>query len=669
MIRQVIKSHAGALALFAALAIGWTWPLVLHLGDSVPGDPGDNYSFLWNLWWMRHVLATPGLEYFHTSHLFYPFGTTIADHPHTALPALVAATVLKPLSIVAAQNLLLVTYVFANMATMYALVWTILSPTIKAESAEPAGNDTTRGFCAERRRQRRAAILAAVIFGLSPYLAVHLLGHFDLMAAWVLPAFALALRRAVHRGSNRAAVAAGLVLAATAYIAYYYVVYQCLFTIVYVLAWAVRVEAARAAGSPTPLARRLPLLFSCGAAAFAAVAIAIVLKGGTVMTIGPYTISARTPQNALTLFWLCAFGWMASTWRPRLRARWAAPSALPRAAAIVALVVAVFVVGASPLFWQAARLIARGEYVTPYYGWRSAPRGIDVLAPLLGHPLHPLFGAASERVYTAVQANYIEAIAWVGVLPLVLLVLTRRYGAVPEETRLWRIVGLAFLLWALGPFLLIGGFDTGLKLPAILARFVPFVANARMPGRAMVCVFMALGVLIGIGMSAVTGRLRAPAVQWLVIALVAFEYWDAPLRLTSLDHPPVYRTLAAAPPGSVCEVPFGVGDGLSGGVGSQDRRVLFYATQHAHPLAGGYIGRMPKGAAERYTRMPVAGALLQLSEGAPTAPSPEVANSPAPCRYLVVHRPASSAALLAYVEQLAADRIARDDARDLYRLR
>ena len=217
------------------------------------------------------------------------------------------------------------------------------------------------------------------------------------------------------------------------------------------------------------------------------------------------------------------------------------------------------------------------------------------------------------------QADYIEAIAWVGVLPLLLLVLTRGYGAARDETRLWRIVGLAFLVWALGPFLLIGGFDTGLKLPEILARFVPFVANARMPGRAMVGVFMALAVLIGIGMQRrdARRRLRAPAVQWLVIALVAFEYWDAPIRLTWLDHPPVYRALAAAPPGSVCEVPFGVGDGLSGGVGSQDRRILFYATQHAHPLAGGYIGRMPRDAAERYTRMPVAGALLQLSEGAP----------------------------------------------------
>ena len=71
--------HLGPLALFAALAVAWTWPLASHLGDAIPGGPGDNYSFVWNLWWMRHVLATPGLDYFHTSYLFYPSGTTIAD--------------------------------------------------------------------------------------------------------------------------------------------------------------------------------------------------------------------------------------------------------------------------------------------------------------------------------------------------------------------------------------------------------------------------------------------------------------------------------------------------------------------------------------------------------------------------------------------------------------
>ena len=176
---------------------------------------------------MRRVLTTTGLDYFHTTYLFYPFGASIANHPHTALPALMAATLLKPASIVTAQNLLLIAYVFANLASMYALVWDIT-------------------------RHRRAAILAGVTFGMSPYLAAHLLGHFDLVAAWLLPAFALLLRRAVRSDSSRAAIGAGLVLVITAYTAYYYVIYIGFFTVLYMFAWLDVVHLSWSRRAQTP---------------------------------------------------------------------------------------------------------------------------------------------------------------------------------------------------------------------------------------------------------------------------------------------------------------------------------------------------------------------------------------------------------------------------------
>jgi hypothetical protein len=213
---------------------------------------------------------------------------------------------------------------------------------------------------------------------------------------------------------------------------------------------------------------------------------------------------------------------------------------------------------------------------------------------------------------------------------------------------------------------MVGGFDTGLKLPEILVRFVPFANNARMPGRAMVGVYMALAVLVAIALAAPGARPRSPALQWLLVALLAFEYWAAPIRLTPLDRPAVYAALAAAPPGAVCEVPFGIGDGLSVGVGAQDRRMLYYATLHEHPLAGGYIGRMPADAADRYSKLPVAATLLQLSDGGGSAFLPQ---GESPCRYLVVNRAASSAALRAYVASLRPDRLASDESRDLYQLR
>jgi hypothetical protein len=328
--------------------------------------------------------------------------------------------------------------------------------------------------------------------------------------------------------------------------------------------------------------------------------------------------------------------------------------------------------------------------VTPEYGWRSIPHGVDLLAPLFGHPLHPLFHAASTRAYGALRQDFVEVIGWMGVVPPLLFVLTRWSPAAREELRIWRVVAIAFAVWALGPFLTIGGFDTGLKLPVILLRFVPFVANARMPGRAMVGVFMALGVLLAIQLAGTTkspiarsaigdlasqwrpwwrATLARPAIQWLAIALVIFEYWDAPVPTTMLDRPAVYDALAAAEPGAVCEVPLGIGDGLSGGVGSQDRRVLFYATLHEHPLVGGYIGRMPADAAERYQRTPVAGTLLALSDGAALPAYPNLDAASSPCRYLMVRRATTPLPLASYLQLLALERIAGDSERDLYRIR
>ncbi len=623
--------------MFAALAIAWTWPLAAHLRDALPGRPGDNYSFVWNLWWMRHVLATPGLGYFHTTYLFFPFGTTIVDHPHTALPALVAATLLKTASPVTAQNLLLLAYVWANMASAYALAWDITS-------------------------HRRAAILAGVIFGLSPYLAAHLLGHFDLVAAWLLPLFALLVRRATLSGATRWAVAAGLILVATAYTAYYYVVYLAFLLAVYLIAWLEWTAVGWQSRTRTPTILWIRRAVAATMILLTAIAVWIVVTGGGSAVLGT-TISARTPQNVLTGIWIGAALYAACLWRPvltwvempRARAR--------RAAAVGAWIAVVFVVGAAPLLWQAALLVAHREYVTPAYQWRSAPHGVDLIAPLLGPPHHPWLQTATiASAWT--HRDPIEAVGWLGLVPVLLLWRSFARSEQPADVRLWRIVAAAFVLWALGPTLTIAGFDTGLKLPEILLRYVPFVANARIPGRAMIGVFLALALLAGTELAAAPAWRRSALVQWLLIAVIAFEYWDSPIPLTRLDRPDVYQTLRAEPPGAVCEVPLGIGDGLSVGTGSQERRVLYDATLHEHPVVGGYIGRMPAQAARRYEDMPIVGTLLRLSDGR-SGTDPGLADA-SPCHYLVVNREAASSALRAFVQQLPLDHISSDGRRDLY---
>ena len=161
---------------------------------------------------------------------------------------------------------------------------------------------------------------------------------------------------------------------------------------------------------------------------------------------------------------------------------------------------AVFVIGAAPLFWQALQLIVRGEYVSQDTDGGACPRGVDLLAPLLGHPLHPLMAPVQAGGHMPRLART-RSRPSAGSASCRWFSCSSHLGAqLPWETRRAKpesgaIVALAFAIFALGPFLTIGGFDTGLKLPVIALRFVPFAANARMPGRAIVGVYLALGVL------------------------------------------------------------------------------------------------------------------------------------------------------------------------------
>ena len=637
-----VLSHAPALGLLAAMSIVWTWPLLLHFSDHIPGFGGDNYSFLWNLWWMRKVLSAPELEFFQSRHLFSPFGVDLINHPHTALQGYISATAFGGVSIVAAENLYIIMSVFVNAACAYALAFDLV-------------------------RQRRIALLAGVAFGGSPYVAAHLLGHFDLLTAWVIPLFALCLRRALRTGSIAAAVGCGLCVAVAAYAAYYHVVYLALFAVTYTLAsWrAIGLHRERRAHSQTLFTARLIIMALM--ALDACLIVVIAMSGGDIIYIADYVISVRTIQNPLLFLWLLGFAWLMTKWRIAFRFQRPAPEEFWRGAQALMITVATFALLSLPLIAQAFRLALSGRYVSQTYFWRSAPRGIDALAPLAGNPFHPLYGNAVSTFYEHLGLDRIEAVGWLGIVPMVVLLIGRGTWSDTEEARRWKVVLTVFAIWALGPFLTIGGIDTGLPLPQALARFVPLVENARMPGRAMVCVYLALGVLMALRVATSRSALSRPAVQWTLVALLALDYLHAPIPLTALDRPAVYEQLASIPDnGAVIEVPFGIGDGLSTGRGSQERRLLYHATIHGHPVVGGYIGRMPPQVAQAYEAMPVVGNLLRLSSGE-DALEESAPMGVLPFRYLVLDTRAATPDLIDYVRRtLDMDLISSADAKQLY---
>jgi hypothetical protein len=639
-----VRLHSVAAAGFVLLALGFTWPLGAHLATGVPGaSAGDNVTYLWDLWWMRHVVATHARDAFHTTYLFYPFGTSLALHTHDALQAVLGATILSGLTIIGAQNVLILGSLALTGFCAYLLAWDVTS-------------------------HRGGAVLAGVFFATSPFFAAHALGHFNLLGAWVLPLFALFWLRALDRRAPGYSLAAGIVLVLAAYTDYYYVLFLaglggCVLACRWVrVSWRVR-EGWR----PAPLVDRT----LCGlSVVLVLAAIAVVVTGGGTWSIGSRTISATSGFNLRTAAWIVFIGWAVSHWRPTPRIARIA-SARPTADLLhVMVLVLVFAAGTYPLLAETARMWGHGDYASQTYFWRNAPEGVDPVGLVLGSPFHRVWGPAVQHVYARLGINAIENTAWLGLAPLVLLIATRATWRTHGAARVWVVVGSAFFVWALGPSLRLAGVRTGLYLPAVLLRFIPFVANGRMPGRAMVMVYLAVAVLLAIAMASSRRGSR-----WLpvVVAAVIVDFAPAPMPMFTPDRPSVYVALASRPDAGVLEIPLGIRDGF-GELGALDHRVLYYQSISGKPMVGGFVARMSNPLRQTYEASPVLGVLLRLSAG--EAVDPELVRAsrdaaPAFLRshgigYMVVNTDTTPAALMDYVLAMPARLVALSDGRRLY---
>lgn len=644
---QTLIRHLPALCFLAALPIALTWPLIGHFATDIPGHPGDNLAFLWNDWWMRDALAS-GASFFQTDRIFAPFGANLILHTHTALSSWFAAAVFARWPIVVAHNLVVLLTLALNGVAVYLLAW-------------------------DRCRERLPATIAATIFAASPFLSAHLLGHVNLLSAWGLPLFTLFLLRVLERRSWSASVGAGVMVVLTGFSDYYYLVYCGALFVVIVGSRLVSIEWRRVR-TATSLRRLLLGLLAIDGALIAAV---VVSGGFTAEWLG-VRISATRATNLLAAGWILlavlAWGYV----RPSLRRATQTPGRRPVRGVLpqLAVMAGVAAVGISPLLTRLWTLARSGEYVTPASSWRSGPGGVDLATLVMGNPWHGRFGSAVRVLYERMDINTVEGGAWLGVVPMLLIAFALVKHRGEGEARLWRWVGAVFFVWALGPWLRVAGFDTGLLLPQNLLAHMPLLSNARMPGRAMVVVFLSVAMLSALALS----RLSTPRRQvWMSGALCAvlIDFVPLPFPLTRIETPALYTTLKALPPGMVCELPVGVRDGF-GVTGDFDDHVLTYQMTHGHPIVGGFAARASPSIVTSYQEMPVLRSLLLLSAGqaidprdsARSATDASAALRNAGILYVVMDRTRASASLVDYVEkQLSLSSLAREGEREVYVVR
>ena len=127
--------------------------------------------------------------------------------------------------------------------------------------------------------------------------------------------------------------------------------------------------------------------------------VVIVMSGGDAIYIVDVSRSPlRTVQNPLLLLWLLAFAWLLTKWRIVFRFERPASEPFWRGAQALMITVATFALLSLPLIAQAFRLALSGRYVSQTYFWRSAPRGVDALAPLAGQSVSSVVRPRGECV-------------------------------------------------------------------------------------------------------------------------------------------------------------------------------------------------------------------------------------------------------------------------------
>jgi hypothetical protein len=513
--------------------------------------------------------------------LFAPFGTQLSLHTH------------------------------ATTHSFLAWPWTAITTVAASHNLTITAGLVMNGVCAFLLAFRATGRLlpstaAGLLFSAAAQPQLRVLGHINLVHAWVLPLFALALTHFSARPGIRRALLLGTAAALVAYTDYYYAVFAIVFVIVWTAAGIVSVRISARASRPGPFTTLLVALLAIDLVVIAIIA----ATGGTALSLGPLTMSLRGLRNPLTLFWLLLALWAWRRYPASVAAGWRNGRPAVRAWRPVIIAAALLVTLTAPLWLALLQVVMSGDYVTQHVFWRSSPAGGDLLTLVLGHPRHVVTGGWTSSAYSALGIDVMEQSLWLGLVPLMLLAIKPREWTRAPGARVWTLVAVGFAILALGPFLRVGGFDTALPLPHALLRYVPVFSNARIPGRAVVMVQLALAMLLAFALAG-----RSHRVSGVILLLLALESFPAPVPLRAIPGPDaVDEVLRTSTVRAVVELPMGLRDGF-GEVGTFDHRALAHQMYHQRPLAGGFVARLPPSVRSAYQDSVILQELLRVSRG------------------------------------------------------
>ena len=570
---------------FALVAIAFAWPLPLHLGTHLTGDPGgDTGVYVWNQWVFHHELSSARNPLSTDTILSLTPRVDLSQHNYTAFLDLLALPFLSSLGVIASFNTVFLLICVLNALAAYGL----------SRRAMGAG--------------RWEAWLAGLAFAWSPVLVARSTGHFSLVAAAPLPAFIWALINAERSRRSRDAAIVGVCMAWAAFCDAYFGVYCLMIATLYIGATIVKVRRAAVPAHSTWTWLLDVLLVSV-----AGLIIGMLLGVRGVFTVLGMKVSVRelyTPVLIVTLLGVVrAFIALRPRIEPLTRLQ---PHALK-----LALVAVLACAGPlSPVLFGLGQRVVDGRLVSPPVFWRSSPSGVDLLSLVSPNPSHPLVRMIAGDWQAASPTQFVEYAASSSLVALAIVgIATWACGFRPRAGWWWITGGFAAL--SLGPFVHVAGYNTHIPGPWSLLRYVPVIGLVRTPSRFAIVAALGLAVLMVGALVSIGARWpnRRRLILSLTTILLVAELWPAPRTLYSAAISPVYDTIAADPrPVRVLTLPFGVRDGVSS-AGNFRARTQFNQTRHGKTLIGGYLSRISqKRIARMSAEFPTLAALMKLSE-------------------------------------------------------
>lgn len=237
-----------ALVVYAAAAVIYTWPLILHPTSrlAAPVGPGDPFLYLWVFGWVMGTILRSPLDVLtgrvFNANIFHPAESTLAYSDHMILQSVVLTPIYAATGdVVLSYNVLLFASMLLSGVAMHAFV--------RAVTGSTAG-----------------AYLAGLAWAFWPYRFAHLV-HIQLQALYFLPLAFLFLHRVMAGRRTLDAIALGGVVGLQALSSVYYAVIGAVGIAVSAVALAIGIGRWRS----SLIARRLVLAAAIGGAIVAPV--------------------------------------------------------------------------------------------------------------------------------------------------------------------------------------------------------------------------------------------------------------------------------------------------------------------------------------------------------------------------------------------------------------